>query len=48
MAVVVVVVVGVVVAESVAEFASVGAVEIAGVEGGDAEWEELLAIAVQG
>lgn len=45
----VVVVVGVVVVESVVVFAAyVAAVEIAGVEGDDAEWEERLAIAVQG
>lgn len=45
----VVVVVGVVVvAESVVVFAAyVAAVEIAGVEGDDAEWEERLAIAVR-
>lgn len=47
--VVVVVVVGVVVVESVAVFAAyAAAVEIAGVVGDDAEWEERLAIAVQG
>lgn len=45
----VVVVVGVVVVESVVVFAAyAAAVEIAGVEGDDAEWEERLAIAVQG
>lgn len=44
-----VVVVGEVVVESVVVFAAyAAAVEIAGVEGDDAEWEERLAIAVQG
>lgn len=43
------VVVWVVVVESVVVFAAyAAAVEIAGVEGDDAEWEERLAIAVQG